>query len=218
MKELFITATGTDVGKTYVSALICKNLMQSGLNVGYFKPVASGNIKDENGNLRVGDVSFVKEFANLSFEVKDMHSYAYERAYSPHLATKFEGNPPVKDKILKDIENLKKKCDFLVVEGSGGVICPFRWDEQKIMQLDIIKALNYEVLIVADSGLGGINSAILTTEYLKNHNIKIKGFALNNYDETNPIHKDNKTMIEMLSGLNVLFTVQKEQKNIDFRP
>ena len=47
-KNIFITATGTDVGKTYVSALIVKEMRKARYNCGYFKPVLSG-IEEKNG-------------------------------------------------------------------------------------------------------------------------------------------------------------------------
>ncbi|OPA79839.1 dethiobiotin synthase [Campylobacter pinnipediorum] len=213
--SIFITGTSTDVGKTYISALICKNMSIKNINVGYFKPVASGNIKDKNGNLIVGDVHFVKEFSGIKFDEKNMYSFAYERAYSPHLACKFEKNPPKMDKILKDIKSISNDSDFLVIEGSGGIVCPLRWDNEKIMQIDIVRLLGCEVLIVADAGLGGINSTILTIEYLRSQDIKIKGIILNNFDETSDICNDNKTMIEQIGKVEILAIIKPNDTDIN---
>ncbi|AQW88237.1 dethiobiotin synthetase [Campylobacter pinnipediorum subsp. caledonicus] len=212
---IFITGTSTDIGKTYISALICKHMIAKNINVGYFKPVASGNIKDKNGNLIVGDVRFVKEFSGIKFDEKKMYSFAYERAYSPHLACKFEKNPPKMDKILKDIELIFNDSDFLVIEGSGGIVCPLRWDDEKIMQIDIVRLLGCEVLIVADAGLGGINSTILTIEYLRDQNIKIKGIVLNNFDESSDICNDNKIMIEQIGKVEILGIVKPKDTDMD---
>lgn len=61
-KNIFITATGTDVGKTYVSALIVKEMRKAGYNCGYFKPVLSG-IEEQNGKLTVSDANYVVDTA-----------------------------------------------------------------------------------------------------------------------------------------------------------
>ncbi|WP_169999881.1 dethiobiotin synthase [Campylobacter sp. RM9328] len=209
-KNLFITGTATDVGKTYVSGLITKALLKEGYKAGYFKPLASGNLRTSSGELEVGDVKFVKEISGAKQDVTSMNVYAYERAFSPHLAAKFEGSPPELNKILAKFDELKNEYEYLSIEGCGGAICPLRYDEVKIMQVDLIKALKCPVLIVADAGLGGINAAVLTSKYLREEGIEQKGFVLNKFDESNQIHIDNKFMIQELCALPVLFTITKQ--------
>ena len=63
-KKLFITGTGTDVGKTYIAGLIVKKLYESGKNAAYYKAAMSGNIRDENGKLIPGDALTVKNISN----------------------------------------------------------------------------------------------------------------------------------------------------------
>ena len=92
-KGLFITGTGTDVGKTYVSGLILKKLRENGLSCGYFKAAMSGNVRGENGALILGDAAFVKQISGISQALEDTCPYVYERAVSPHLAARLEGNP-----------------------------------------------------------------------------------------------------------------------------
>ena len=78
---------------------------------------------------------------------------------------------------------------------------------------DIIKYLNLNVVLVADAGLGTINSVITTVEYLKNRNIHVCGILLNNYkDET--MEEDNLKMIEELSGVDVIAKIYKNDKNL----
>ena len=85
-KGIFITATGTDIGKTYVSALLVKQLNETDINCGYFKPVLSGAAEDEKGNIIAGDAKFVCDTANLSTNPLDLVSYIFKPAVSPHLA------------------------------------------------------------------------------------------------------------------------------------
>ena len=65
-KALFVTGTGTDVGKTYISALMSKALREAGLNAAYYKAAVSGNVRRPDGTLIPGDARFVREYAGLS--------------------------------------------------------------------------------------------------------------------------------------------------------
>lgn len=71
---------------------------------------------------------------------------------------------------------------YVTVEGSGGIVCPIRWDErQKILLEDVIKALGLATLVVAGVGLGTINATVLTVEYLRVRGIEVKGVVLNQF-------------------------------------
>lgn len=214
-KKLFVTGTSTDVGKSYVSALFVKKLLQNGINAAYFKPLASGNLRDGSGELMIGDVDFVKKISGLDLSSKDMNVRAYVRAYSPHLAMKIEGDAVSLDEVLDKFGNFEKNFDFITIEGCGGIVCPLRYDDKKFMQADLIKALKCAVVVVADAGLGGINAAVLTSEYIKANGIVCKGFVLNNFDEKNPIHVDNEFMIKELCGVKIIAKIASNQKDID---
>lgn len=209
---IFITSTATDVGKTYISALIAKNLAKNGVNVGYFKPLASGNKRHKNGDLISDDAYFVKNFAGLKTDIFSMFGYAFKRAYSPHLAANFENVSVKKSEILEKIVSLSKEHEVLIVEGSGGAICPFG---ENFMQIDIIKELDLGVLLISNAGLGAINATILSTEYLKKESIKTKGIILNRYNPKSAIDRDNAVMIERLSGLAILAKVKDRAEKID---
>lgn len=214
-KGIFITATGTDVGKTYVSALLLKYLLKSGLNAGYYKPVLSGAIQN-NGKIIPGDCEFVLKFAGLNLPPQNYVSYIYKEPISPHLAAQIENNPVELSKIVSDFSNIKKQFDYIIVEGAGGIVCPFRLDNQKIMLPDVIKALGLDIIIVASAALGTINSTFLTVEYAKNCGINVRGIVLNNYDENDIMMRDNLKQIETLTGVKVIAVVGKNAQDIDF--
>lgn len=205
-KSIFITATGTDIGKTYISALLVKKLRECNINCGYYKPVLSGAEKKENEALYLGDAEYVIKTAGMDCEADCCVSYAFEEAVSPHLASKRVGKNICLNKIFEDYNFLSQKYDFVVVEGAGGITCPFSV-ESGLLLPDVIKALKSSIIIVADAGLGTINSTILTVEYAKSKNINIFGIILNNYDESNFMHIDNKDQIEKMTGINVIATV-----------
>lgn len=212
-KNIFVTGIGTDVGKTYVTALIVKYLKDLGYKSSYYKAAVSGNDRI-NGELTAQDAKFVTEVAGINENPNNLVSYIYQEAISPHLAAIKENLPADINKIKKDFENICKKNDFVTVEGSGGILCPIRYDEQKIWLEDIIKALNLSTIIVANAKLGSINATGLTFSYLKSKNIPIKGIILNEFDENNFMERDNKKMIEDLTQVKVLACVKKNDKNI----
>lgn len=213
-RGIFVTATGTDIGKTYISGLILKKLRDSGYNAGYFKAAISGAVK-ENGKFVSSDAHYVNEISGLNEDIDDMVSYMYESEVSPHLAQKIEGNKIHINKIKADYDNLQFKYDYILTEGSGGIICPIRYDgKNKIMLEDIIKLLDLNVVLITHSSLGCINDTVLTCEYLKNRNICIKGIIMNNFDKENMLCIDNKKMIEELTNCEVVETINKNQKEL----
>lgn len=213
-KCIFVTATGTDVGKTYVSALIVKKLRELGLNCGYYKPALSG-AEVVGDKIIPGDCQYVLKQAGIHSDPTNFVSYIFKPALSPHLASEIEHNPIKLDKIQEDFANIKKDFDYIVVEGAGGIVCPFNLGDEKLMLKDVIKSLNLDILIVASAELGTINSTILTVEYAKNHGIDVKGIILNNYDENNIMQKDNKIQIEALTGIKVVSTIPKGANEIN---
>ena len=156
-KGVFITGTGTDIGKTYVTALLVKKLYGTGADTAYFKAAVSGPV----------DLECVKA----------------------------------------EFDKLCEKYEYVVCEGSGGIVCPIRCDEKNIMLEDIIKALDLPCIIVADAGLGTINSTVLTTEYMRAHSMKVSGIIFNHYHEDSIMEKDNRLMCEQLTGLPVIAAV-----------
>ena len=86
-KCVFVTGTGTDIGKTYVSGLIVKKIKDSGNSASYYKAVLSG-ADVHNNELLPGDVLQVKKMADLSEDAGDMISYVFKEVASPHLAAR----------------------------------------------------------------------------------------------------------------------------------
>lgn len=211
-KNIFVTGTGTDLGKTYISGLLVKQLRQKGINAGYYKAAISGA-----ESIAESDAGYVNTVGNIRQDEESMVSYLYKTAVSPHLAAKLEGNAPDLKKIIRDYEKVADKYEFVVLEGSGGIVCPVRYDEEeKILLEDVIKAVGAETVIVADAGLGTINLTVLTVEYLKKRKIGIRGIILNNYTG-NVMEKDNIYMIKELTGIDVIGTVAHgaDKINID---
>lgn len=214
-RAIFITATGTDVGKTYVSALILKTLRENDINAGYYKSALSG-AENINGKLIAGDAKYICNISGIEKDPSSLVSFVYEKAVSPHLASKTEGNPVEISTILSDFEKIKSQFDYVLVEGSGGIICPLRLDNDKqIMLTDVIKKLDLDIIIIAESTLGTINSTVLTVKYAESLGINIRGIILNNFDKTDTMHCDNKKQIEFLTEIPIITCVKINDKNLN---
>lgn len=210
---IFITGTGTDIGKTYITALLIKRMRELGMNTGYYKAALSGAC-----HIAESDAGYVNATAQIGQEPETLLSYLYQTPVSPHLAAKLEGNPLKLQKVQTDFSAVCKRYDYVVVEGSGGIVCPLRYDkEAHIFLEDIVKALSLETLIVADAGLGTINAVVLTVEYLKSRQIGIRGILLNRYTGT-VMQQDNIKMIEELTQIPVLSCVEPDATDLNLSP
>lgn len=202
-KGLFVTATGTDVGKTYVTALIVKKLRSFGLNAGYYKAAVSGA-----ESVSESDAGYVNRIAEIGESEELLLSYLYKTAVSPHLAARIEGNPAEMSVIKSTFEKVCGQYDFVTMEGSGGIVCPIRKDEKAVIYLeDIIAALGLPSIIVADAGLGTINAVVTTVEYMRKRKLPINGIILNKWNG-DFMQRDNLAMIEELTGVRVVAVVK----------
>ena len=214
-KGIFITGTGTDIGKTYVAGLIVKKLAQAGCQPAYYKAAMSGNNRRPDGSLIPGDALFVKECAGIEQDLDSMCHYVYENAYSPHLASRIEGHPEEMQVVRQGFYALVPQYDYITVEGSGGILCPICFDEAKIQLEDVIKDLHLSCIMIADAGLGTINNVVLTYEYMKAHNLPVKGVIFNNYHPGNVMEDDNIRMCQYMTKLPVLAKVQPGDTQLD---
>ena len=206
-KNIFITGTGTDIGKTFVTGLIVKKLHESGRSAAYYKAAMSGNERREDGSLIPGDALYVKTVSGIGQPLEEMCPYIYENAFSPHLASRLEGNPVQMQVVKEGFEAVGRKYEYVNMEGSG-ILCPLCYDEAKIQLEDVIRELGLACLIVADAGLGTINDVVLTAGYMRARNIPVKGIIFNHYHAGDVMEEDNRNMCESLTGLTVLACVK----------
>ena len=214
-KALFVTGTGTDTGKTYVTGLIVKKLQEAKKNPAYYKAAMSGNERRPDGTLIPGDALEVQTMSGINQSLTSMCPYVYEHAYSPHLASRLEGNPVVMDVVTHGFADVTAVYDYVTVEGSGGILCPICFDEARIQLEDVVKELHLSSILIADAGLGTINSVVLTAEYMKTHGLPLKGIIFNHYHPGDVMEDDNIFMCEHMTGLPTLAKVQDGDTELD---
>lgn len=198
-KGLYILGTGTDVGKTYITALWLKKLRESGHDVAYYKAAVSGA-----PSISKSDAGYVKQVAGLSQADESLLSYVFDEAVSPHLAARHEEKVIDRTVVNRNFCNVANTHAYTTVEGSGGIICPLHVTDTELYMLeDVVKDLQLPTIVVATATLGTINSTVLTIHYLQSKGISVKGIIVNQYTG-NPMEEDNCIMIERLTGIPVL--------------
>lgn len=159
MKQVVVTGIGTDIGKTFVSAILV-----AGLNAYYWKPIQAGI-----GQMT--DTEQIRNWLQLSGDRVVPSVYELTKPESPHSAAKADGI-----KIMPDALRLPEIHNNLVIEGAGGIMVPLG---EKLLFIDILSLWKLPVILVIDGYLGNINHTLLTWEALKTRNIKIEGLIFN---------------------------------------
>ena len=208
-KGLYILGTGTDVGKTYITALWLKKLRESGHDVVYYKAAVSGA-----PSISESDAGYVKQVAGLSQGDDTLVSYVFDEAVSPHLAARHEGRVIDRTVVNRNFCHVAQTHAYTTVEGSGGIICPLHVTDTELYMLeDVVKDLQLPTIVVATAALGTINSTVLTIHYLQSKGIAVKGIIVNQYTG-NPMEEDNCVMMERLTGIPVLDRVGPEETSL----
>ncbi len=198
-----------------MTGLIVKKLKESGMNAAYYKAAMSGNERTEEGMLLPGDAQYVKTVSGIEQSLACMCPYVYEAAVSPHLASRIEGNPVMLQEVVKGFEEVCRQYDYVTMEGSGGILCPICFDERELWLEDVIRELGLSSLIVADAGLGTINSVVLTVEYMRAKGLPVKGIIFNRFHPGDRMEEDNLRMCEHRTKLPVLACVEADSGTLD---
>ncbi len=177
MSTLFITATGTNVGKTHTTLQLLKRLSEQGHKVGVYKPIETG-VTETAPDASVLLEACKKVNKNFeSFNVEDITAYTFPLPAAPFCADQ-EHEIDLKS-IIDKHETLSKLCDILLVEGAGGLMVPIT---KEYMVINLIKDLSAKTLLVTPSRLGCINDTILSIMALKTFDIDFD-WCVNLYED-----------------------------------
>lgn len=205
----FVTGIGTDVGKTYVSALLYKALREK-YNTGYYKPIQSGCFYKAD-RIIAPDVKFVCDFSGIKYD-EEMCTCTLMPEVSPHLAAEMENKEINIEEVYEKINMKKKKYSTLLVEGAGGAYVPVI--RNKLYMFDIMEELKFPVILVSNTKVGGINHTMLTVEFLKLKGIDIQGIVFNGYTGEK-YEDDNIKVVLEDSGIKNYVIVKENQQNLD---
>ena len=213
-KRIFVTATNTDIGKTYTTLKLLETYASRGLKVGAIKLVETGVV---DGVYPDGDLLLSKlQELNPSledFSVSDIVPISYELPAAPYIAS--QGKALDFDALNKAIDKMEAFCDVLIIEGAGGLFVPV---DANFMMIDLISFFSATGLLVTHCSLGCINDSLLSLQALQSRNIDAmmvfncreedkdfstisEPFFLNNDIEVLKLSQDIDTICDVLYNL-----------------
>lgn len=161
-KRIFVTATNTNIGKTYTSKLLIQALTKMGFKVGVYKPIETGveTIPMDGNELFSSALLYNPSFASLTLD--DIVTLRFSLPSAPYVANR--GNTIDVSVFDKALEKIESCCDIVIIEGAGGLMVPI---DEKIMMIDLPRYFNAATLLVTHCHLGCINDTLLSIKALE---------------------------------------------------
>lgn len=213
MRGVFVTGTGTEVGKTVVAAVAARTLAAEGKTVAVFKPAVTGlddfpadgtrsREIDRFGSGRRADHEVLRDAAGSGQRDEEIAPYRYGPPASPHLAAALAGEEIDPERLRAAARAAAAAADVLVCEGVGGLLVPLRDD---YLVRDLATDLGLPVAIAAPPGLGTINHTLLTIEGARAAGLAVELVVLTPWLESpGAIERSNRETIEALGGVRVV--------------
>jgi dethiobiotin synthetase len=191
---LFVTGTGTEVGKTVVAAAIARTLAAEGKRVAVFKPAVTG--LEEEGET---DHGLLRRASGSEQSDEQIAPYRYEPPASPHLAAALAGEEIDPERLRQAASEAAEGADAIVCEGVGGLLVPL---SPTYLVRDLAVDLGYPLVIVAAPGLGTINHTLLTIESARTAGLDVVAVVLNPWPkEPTEIEQSNRKTIATLGNV-----------------
>ncbi|MFJ1549259.1 dethiobiotin synthase [Streptomyces sp. NPDC088246] len=168
MTVLVVTGTGTEIGKTVVTAAVAAACRDR--SVAVLKPAQTGLAPGEPG-----DAAEVVRLAGG--HVTAVELARFPEPLAPATAARRAGLPPVRPhEIAEAAEKLASEHDLVLVEGAGGLLV--RFDDDGATLADAARLLGAPVLVVVEAGLGTLNTTALTSEALRARGLECLGVVV----------------------------------------
>lgn len=172
MRVLVITGTGTEVGKTVVTAAVAATALAAGRSVAVLKAAQTGVGPDEPGD--------AAEVARLAGALTTAELARYPEPLAPATAARRAGLPPVHPyEVAEAAAKLATEHDLVLVEGAGGLLV--RFDAAGGTLADAAGLLSAPVLVVTQAGLGTLNTTELTARELRSRGLDLAGIVIGSW-------------------------------------
>ncbi|TMK72616.1 MAG: dethiobiotin synthase [Actinobacteria bacterium] len=196
MRGVFVTGTGTEVGKTVVAAVIARSHAAAGERVAVFKPAVSG--LDEGGE---PDHTLLRRSAGSSQSDDEIAPYRYGPPVSPHLGAELAGETIERERLLDAAREAAHDADFLVCEGVGGVLVPLTLG---YLVRDLARDLALPIVIAAAPGLGTINHTLMAVECARAVGLEVTAVVLTPWpNEPGVVETSNREAIERIGQMRI---------------
>jgi dethiobiotin synthetase len=195
-RGIFVTGTGTEVGKTVLAAVLARTLAAQGRRVHVFKPCVTG--LEEGGP---SDHELLRRAAGSTQTDAEIAPYRYDPPASPHLAAAMAGERIEPERLLAAAAAAAAGAEELVCEGVGGLLVPLDGD---YLVRDLAVALAYPVVIAAAPGLGTINHTLLSLEAARAAGLAVAAVVLTPWPaRPSEVEADNRETIAALGEVTV---------------
>ena len=199
---IFVTGTATNIGKTFVTALLVGCLSSKYNKIAVVKPIESGVVKSSKSAL-----NSIKKILKKKSDKVDFYNFVtFKQPVAPFTASLINKKPIDFNMIVKNINHLKGKYDLVVIEGAGGLKVPIT---KKLQMIDLIKKIKADVILVTSPSLGTINHTLLSYEALKRMKIKFRGIIINNYPKKPNISEIYNPIIISQNNVKILGLVPR---------
>ena len=194
MRGVFVTGTGTEVGKTMVAAAIARTGVAADERVAVFKPAVSG--LDEAGE---PDHVLLRRAAGSGQSDDEIAPHRFRLPVSPHLAAQIAGVEIDPAALVAGAEKAGREADLVICEGVGGFLVPLT---RKYLVRDFARELGLPVVIAAAPGLGTINHTLLTLGAVRAAGLEAAAVVLTPWPK-NPsaLEESNRETIASLGGV-----------------
>ena len=206
--KLFISGTGTDVGKTFVTENLIYLLKAKGFTVSPYKPIETG-CKKNKSKLIPSDASKFYKLIDKEIDIDLINPYRFQQPISPNRAIRLANKKIFIDDYIGRSKLLPKN-DYLIVEGAGGLYSPISTDGYNI---DLIKKMKIPTVLVAKDEIGVINNILLSLDLLKKYKISVLAIILNKINSLQPNGMDNHKDMKSLTKIPLIQIGNIKTKN-----
>ena len=211
MKNIInIVGTGTGIGKTYTCCRLIEYLIAEGKVAYAIKPIASGIISTEYG--LINEDSYKLYMANQQHcNFKQITPFLLNTPIAPHIAAYLEHATLEAKQIATTTQDIVStlNCDFVLIEGIGGVMVPLN---NKETYIDILTQLAYPLILVISIQLGCLNHGLLTAMCLEYNHLKCVGWIANFIEPDMPLATANVEFLKDKLNMPLLATITYKQK------
>jgi dethiobiotin synthetase len=199
MRGIFVTGTGTEVGKSVVAASVCAALAERGDRVAAFKPAVTG--LDAPSGDWPPDHELLAAVANAGQSPAEVAPHRFAPPLSPHYAAELAREAIEPALLVAAARTAGARSDALVCEGVGGLLVPITTG---YLVRDLAVDLALPVVVAAATGLGTINHTLLTVEAARAAGLGVAGVVMTPWPaEPAPVEISNRATIERLAAVPV---------------
>jgi dethiobiotin synthetase len=187
-KIIFVTGTDTGVGKTLLTALLLRHLRECGCNALAMKPFCSGGR---------ADVELLQSLQPGEISDSEASPFCFSEPVAPWVSLRKQRRKISVEDVVDHIRRVQKKCEILMVEGSGGLLVPLA---ENLLVVDLIARLKPRVIVVARNRLGTINHTLLTLESLRSKGLRKISVVLMDGEKADMSSSTNAQVLQKWAG------------------